>query len=90
MTDATPVLMTSEPSILPAPICPRKPESELTEEYMNIAASIQKVTEEIIIKLAKKLSKNINSKNLVMAGGVALNCSANGKLLLKKYFVDLE
>ena len=70
-------------------IYPRKPESELTEEYMNIAASIQKVTEEIIIKLAKKLSKNINSKNLVMAGGVALNCSANGKLLLKKYFSNI-
>jgi carbamoyltransferase len=70
-------------------VLPRESESKLTKEYMDIAASIQAVTEEIILKLAKKLSSVTGQKNLVMAGGVALNCSANGKLLLRKYFDNI-
>jgi len=68
---------------------PRKPESKLTKQYMDVAASIQKITEEVILKLAKNLAKETGEKNLVMAGGVALNCSANGKLLVKKYFDNI-
>ena len=56
---------------------------------MNIAASIQKVTEDIILKLVKHLKKITKEDNLCLAGGVALNCVANGKILesqiLKKY-----
>lgn len=68
---------------------PRKPESKLTKKYMDIAASIQQVTEEIVLKIAKNLAKETGEENLVMAGGVALNCKANGKLLLKKYFKNI-
>ena len=59
---------------------PRKPESEISQKEMNLAASIQKVTEEIIIKQAKHSKKITGSNNLCLAGGVALNCVANGKL----------
>ena len=68
---------------------PRKPESRLTKEYMDVAASIQNITEEIVLKIAKNLAKETGEKNLVMAGGVALNCSANGKLLIEKYFDNI-
>ena len=64
---------------------PRKPESKITQKEMDIAASIQKVTEEIMIKLAKDIRKLTNKRNLCLAGGVALNCVANGKLLKKKF-----
>lgn len=56
---------------------PRKPEEPLTQFYMDIAASIQEVTNEIIIELAKRAKMLTGSKNLCLAGGVALNCSAN-------------
>ena len=59
---------------------PRKSESELTQFHMDLAASIQKVTEEIVIKLAKSLKEKTGLNNLCLAGGVALNCVANGKL----------
>ena len=60
---------------------PRKPESELTQREMDIAASIQIVTEEVVLRLAKTLHKETGEKNLCLAGGVALNCVANGRLL---------
>jgi len=65
---------------------PRKPESLLTQREMDLAASIQAVTEEIVIKLAKDVAKTSGQKNLCLAGGVALNCVANGKLLRENVF----
>lgn len=62
-------------------IPPRTPESEISQSYMNLAYAIQAVTEEIILKLACTAQKLTNSENLVLAGGVALNCVANGKIL---------
>ena len=56
---------------------------------MDIAASIQKVTEEIMIKLAKSIRKEYGIKNLCLAGGVALNCVANGKILQEKIFDNI-
>ena len=65
----------------------RDPEkNELTQFHMDIAASIQKVTEEIMIKLARSIRKEYDIKNLCLAGGVALNCVANGKILEEKIF----
>lgn len=60
---------------------PRQPESPITEREMNIAASIQAVTEEIVLRIARHAAKTTGMKNLVMAGGVALNCVGNGKIL---------
>lgn len=65
---------------------PRKPESALTQKEMDLAASIQLVTEELVIKLAKGVAQSTGLKNLCLAGGVALNCVANGKLLKEKIF----
>lgn len=65
---------------------PRKQESILTQREMDIAASIQSVVEEVVIKLAKGVAKSTGEKNLCLAGGVALNCVANGKLLKQKVF----
>tara|TARA_B100000795_G_scaffold269987_1_gene261649 strand:+ start:2692 stop:4530 length:1839 start_codon:yes stop_codon:yes gene_type:complete len=62
---------------------------ELTQFHMDIAASIQKVTEDIMIKLAKSLKKEFNISNLCLAGGVALNCVANGKILKEKIFDNI-
>ena len=65
----------------------RDPEKDLlTQFHMDIAASIQSVTEEIVLKLTSAISKETKIENLCMAGGVALNCVANGKILKKKYF----
>jgi len=60
---------------------PRKPEGQLTQREMDIAASIQVVTEEVVLRLASTLHKETGQKNLCLAGGVALNCVANGRLL---------
>ena len=60
---------------------PRSAESQLTQKHMDIAASIQKVTEEVVLRLARSLLKETGEKNLCLAGGVALNCVANGKVL---------
>ena len=68
---------------------PRQPETSITQKEMDIAASIQKVTEEVIIKMADNISKTTGQENLCLAGGVALNCVANGKLLKGKYFKNL-
>ncbi len=65
----------------------RNPEKDLlTQFHMDIAASIQKITEEIILKLCKSISREHNIKNLCLAGGVALNCVANGKILKEEIF----
>jgi carbamoyltransferase len=69
---------------------PRKPDSEeLTQFHMDIAASIQAVTEEIIIKIARGLRREYDIPNLCLAGGVALNCVANGKILRDKCFENI-
>ena len=68
---------------------PRKAETELTQFHMDLAASIQVVTEEIILKLAKSLRRETGIKKICLAGGVALNCVANGKLLQDKIFEDI-
>ena len=69
---------------------PRNPQNErITTFHMDIAASIQKVTEEIMLKLAKSIRKEYNIKNLCLAGGVALNCVANGKILQEKIFDNI-
>jgi carbamoyltransferase len=60
---------------------PRKPESTLEQRHMDIAASIQAVTEEIVLRIGRHVYEETRSRNLVLAGGVALNCVANGKLL---------
>lgn len=65
---------------------PRKPESTLTQREMDIAASIQLVTEEVVIALAKGIAIATGERNLCLAGGVALNCVANGKLLREGIF----
>ena len=61
----------------------------LTQFHMDIAASIQAVTEEIILKITNNISNNYKIKNLCLAGGVALNCVANGKILNKKIFKNI-
>ncbi|MBD1141200.1 carbamoyltransferase [Pelagibacterales bacterium SAG-MED39] len=69
---------------------PRNSKNEkITQFHMDIAASIQKVTEEIMIKLAKSVQKEYGIKNLCLAGGVALNCVANGKILKEKIFENI-
>lgn len=68
---------------------PRKSESPLAQREMDLAASIQSVTEEVVIKLAKSIRQSTGQKNLCLAGGVALNCVANGKLLREKIFDNI-
>ena len=69
---------------------PRNPKNEkITQFHMDIAASIQKITEEIMIKLAKSIRDEYKIKNLCLAGGVALNCVANGKILKEKIFDNI-
>ncbi len=68
-------------------LAPRTAESEeLEQEYMDLALAIQKVTEDIVLRLARAARQISGSKNLCLAGGVALNCVANGKLLEEKIF----
>ena len=68
---------------------PRESEKELTQFHMDLAASIQVVTEEVVIKMARSLQQETGLRNLCLAGGVALNCVANGKLLAEKIFDDI-
>lgn len=68
---------------------PRTPESKITKRDMDLARSIQVVTEEIIMKLGSYVSRETGEKNLTMAGGVALNCVANGKLLRSNIFESI-
>ena len=65
---------------------PRKPESPLTQREMDLAASIQSVTEEVMLRMARHARKVFGSRNLCLAGGVALNCVGNGKILREKLF----
>ena len=67
----------------------RKPESEISREYMDLALAIQQVTEEIVFTLAETARELTGCENLVMAGGVALNYVANGKLLRRNTFKDI-
>lgn len=68
---------------------PRKPESKITQREMDIARSIQDVTEEIMFRMARHVKKETGEKYLCMAGGVALNCVGNGKLLRSGLFEDI-
>ena len=70
-------------------IPPRNPEGEITQAYMNLALAIQQVTEEIVLRMARHAKEITGCKYLVMAGGVALNCVANGKILNDKLFDDI-
>ena len=68
----------------------RNPKDDLlTEFHMDIAASIQAVTEEIVLRLTSSIAKEYKIKNLCLAGGVALNCVANGKILKNKFFENI-
>ena len=64
----------------------RKPDELLTQHHMDLAASVQAVTEEIVLRLARSVKKETGAKNICLAGGVALNCVANGKLLRENLF----
>jgi carbamoyltransferase len=68
---------------------PRNPESFITQREMDLAASIQAVTEEILLRMARETRKLTGKNNLCLAGGVALNCVANGKLLRSGIFDDI-
>jgi carbamoyltransferase len=67
----------------------RDPETLLTQREMDLAASIQAVTEEIVLRLGRSVAKDTGEKNLCLAGGVALNCVANGKLLRDNSFENI-
>lgn len=68
---------------------PRKPESKLTQREMDIARSVQEVTEEVVLRMARHIRKETGLKYLCLAGGVSLNCVANGKLLREGIFDDI-
>lgn len=68
---------------------PRKPETDITQKEMDIAASIQAVTEEVMIKMAEHAKQTTMSGNLCLAGGVALNCVGNGRIIREKLFDKL-
>jgi carbamoyltransferase len=68
---------------------PRPPEADLQQRHMDLAASIQAVTEEILLRLGRDVHRQTGQKNLVLAGGVALNCVANGRLLREGPFEDI-
>ncbi len=68
---------------------PRKPEGPLTEREMDLAASIQKVTEDIVLRAARHLHRRTGMKNLCLAGGVALNCVGNGRILREGPFEQI-
>lgn len=68
---------------------PRAPESPLTQREMDLAASVQVVTEEVVLRLARSLHQETGEKTLCLAGGVALNCVANGRLLREGPFEDI-
>ena len=68
---------------------PRKPEERLTQHHMDIAASIQAVTDEVVLRLTRSLATETGMKNLCLAGGVALNCVTNGKALRDGAFENI-
>ncbi len=67
----------------------RTPENELTQFHMDVAASVQAVTEEIVLRMTRALAHETGIENLCLAGGVALNCVANGKVLRDKAFTNV-
>jgi len=68
---------------------PRAPESEITQRHMDLAASVQAVTEDVMLALGREVFRETGMKKLVLAGGVALNCVANGRLLREGPFDDI-
>ncbi|MEA1928753.1 MAG: carbamoyltransferase, partial [Candidatus Auribacterota bacterium] len=68
---------------------PQKPEATMTQFYMDCARSVQDVTEEVLLKMARHIHKETGMDNLCMAGGVALNCVANGRILREGPFKDI-
>jgi carbamoyltransferase len=68
---------------------PRKPETALTQREMDLAASVQQVTEDVMLRIARHIRKETGQRYLCLAGGVALNCVANGKILKAGIFDDL-
>ncbi|MBO0723232.1 MAG: hypothetical protein J2P41_20585, partial [Blastocatellia bacterium] len=68
---------------------PREPESKLTQREMDLARSVQEITEEVVLKMARYVRRETGMKKLCMAGGVALNCVANGLLLRERLFDDI-
>jgi carbamoyltransferase len=68
---------------------PRQPEANIEQRHMDLAASIQAVTEEIILRIGRDLHKKTRMRHLVLAGGVALNCVANGRLLREGPYEDI-
>jgi len=68
---------------------PRGPETLLTQRDMDLAASIQSVTEEVVVKLARGIAASTGQQNLCLAGGVALNCVANGRLMRERIFANI-
>ncbi|MDY6970744.1 MAG: carbamoyltransferase [Thermodesulfobacteriota bacterium] len=68
---------------------PRRPETEITQREMDIAASIQSVTEEIVLRMARHVYRETMQENLCLAGGVALNCVANGRILREGPYEDV-
>ncbi|MDD3731870.1 MAG: carbamoyltransferase [candidate division Zixibacteria bacterium] len=68
---------------------PRRPDDKLTQKDMDLARSIQEVTEEVMLRMARHVKKETGQKNLCLAGGVALNCVGNGKLVKENLFEDI-
>lgn len=68
---------------------PRTPESEISQREMDLARSVQEVTEEVMLRMCRHVRKTTGQKNLVLAGGCALNCVANGKILEAKIFDNI-
>ena len=68
---------------------PRKAETKISQREMDIAASIQRVTEEVVLRLSRTVQKELDVDYLCLAGGVALNCVANGKILREGIFKDI-
>lgn len=68
---------------------PRKPDTELRQRDMDLARSVQEVAEEVIVKMARHVRRQTGKKNLCLAGGVALNCVANGKILRENIFDNI-
>ena len=86
---ATGLTMTNDKFAKIFSIKKREPEDKLLQIHMDIAASIQAVTEEVVLKITKFLFKEFNIPNLCLAGGVALNCVANGKILKQGFFKNI-
>ncbi len=86
---ATGLTMTNEKfeSLFESP--PRKPETDLSQREMDLAASVQQVLEEVVLSLARNVHSLTGERNLCLAGGVALNCVANGALLREKVFDNI-